>query len=244
MRALGGQLLATTWSERLFVFGRRLCGVRLKLLVLLAAEVIGIGFYGALASHLPRGGLRAALEQMCDDERAHLRFHQDFFRTQAARGWRRQLFRVTWNLVAPAAALVVLWDHRRTLRLLGASVAGTAGALAPAGGWSRAAGRAAPTPAGAPVAEVAVSVVSGRPPAAPAAQALPSALPAHVAIIMDGNGRWAHQPRAAARARGTAAAPTRSAPSCARRARSASAALTLYAFSAQNWSRPGTRSVA
>ena len=130
VRALGGQLLATTWSERLFVFGRRLCGVRLKLLVLLAAEVIGIGFYGALASRLPRGGLRAALEQMCGDERAHLRFHQDFFRAQAARGWRRQLFRSVWSLVAPAAALVVLWDHRRTLRLLGAGLGATARDLA------------------------------------------------------------------------------------------------------------------
>ena len=132
VRALGGELLASTWSERLFVFGRRLAGVRLKLLVLLAAEVIGIGFYGLLAAHLPRGGLRAALEQMCGDERTHLRFHQDFFRIQAASpfGWRRALFRLTWGLVAPAAALVVLWDHRRTLRLLGAGLGATARQLA------------------------------------------------------------------------------------------------------------------
>ncbi|HET6149074.1 MAG TPA: ferritin-like domain-containing protein [Polyangia bacterium] len=130
VRALGGRLLAITWSERLFVFGRRLCGVRLKLLVLLAAEVIGVGFYGLLASRLPRAGLRAALEQMCDDERAHLRFHQDFFRTQAARGWRRLLFRVTFHLVGPAAALVVLCDHRRTLRQLGVGLGATARDLA------------------------------------------------------------------------------------------------------------------
>jgi hypothetical protein len=130
VRALGGELLATTWSERLFVFGRRLCGVRLKLLVLLAAEVIGIGLYGVLAAHLPRGGLRAALEQMCADEGAHLRFHQDFFRAQAPPGWRRALFRLTWGLVAPVAALVVLWDHRRTLRLLDAGLGATARQLA------------------------------------------------------------------------------------------------------------------
>ena len=130
VRALGGRLLATTWSERLFVLGRRLCGVRLKLLVLLAAEVIGVGFYGLLASRLPRGGLRAALEQMCGDERAHLRFHQDFFRTQAARGWRRLLFQVAWNLVGPAAALVVLLDNRQTLRQLGAGLGATARELA------------------------------------------------------------------------------------------------------------------
>jgi hypothetical protein len=37
--SLGGELLRSTWTERLFVGGRRLMGLRLKLLVLLAAEV-------------------------------------------------------------------------------------------------------------------------------------------------------------------------------------------------------------
>src|SRR5581483_6598937 len=49
VRALGGKLLERSWTERLFVHARRLFGVRFKLLVLLAAEVIGIGFYGMLS---------------------------------------------------------------------------------------------------------------------------------------------------------------------------------------------------
>jgi hypothetical protein len=130
VRLLGGRLLASTWSERLFVFGRRLCGVRLKLLVLLAAEVIGIGFYGLLASRLPAGSLRRALAQVCNDERAHLTFHQDFFRTQAPRGWRRAIFVTAWWLIAPAALLVVLLDHRATLRHLGVSLPEAASMLA------------------------------------------------------------------------------------------------------------------
>lgn len=129
VRALGGQLLTSTWSERLFVFGRRLCGVRLKLLVLLLAEVVGIGFYGLLASRLPRGSLRRALAQLCDDEQAHLRFHQDFFRGQAPHGWRRLIFTGTWALVAPVAVLVVLFDHRRTLQGLGVPLRRAAGDL-------------------------------------------------------------------------------------------------------------------
>lgn len=129
IRALGGKLLTTTWSERLFVFGRRLCGIRLKLLVLLAAEVIGIAFYGLIAARLPAGELRAALDELCRDERHHLRFHRDFFRGQAARGWRRAAFDVTWSLVGHAAAFVVLWDHRRTLRRLHVGRAATACAL-------------------------------------------------------------------------------------------------------------------
>lgn len=63
------------------------------------------------------------------------------------------------------------------------------------------------------------------------------ALPRHVAIIMDGNGRWAKQrmlPRLAGHRQGVEAAR--------RITRAARAlgieALTLYAFSSENWRRP------
>jgi undecaprenyl diphosphate synthase len=63
-------------------------------------------------------------------------------------------------------------------------------------------------------------------------------LPRHVAIIMDGNGRWAEQrglPRVAGHREGSEAvrAVTRTA------RRVGLPALTLYAFSAENWARPG-----
>jgi undecaprenyl diphosphate synthase len=62
-------------------------------------------------------------------------------------------------------------------------------------------------------------------------------LPRHVAIIMDGNGRWAEArglPRVAGHREGSEAvrAVTREA------RRVGLEALTLYAFSAQNWARP------
>jgi rubrerythrin len=122
VRALGGQLLATTWTERGFAHVRRLAGIRFKLLAMFAAEVVGIGFYGALAGALPPGPVRAALEEIAADERAHLAFHRWFFALQAPRGWRRALFLAAWYSLAPAAALVVLLDHQRTLRTLGISV--------------------------------------------------------------------------------------------------------------------------
>jgi undecaprenyl diphosphate synthase len=62
-------------------------------------------------------------------------------------------------------------------------------------------------------------------------------LPRHVAIIMDGNGRWAQArglPRVAGHRQGAAA--VRSVTRAARRL--GIEALTLYAFSMQNWSRP------
>ena len=65
----------------------------------------------------------------------------------------------------------------------------------------------------------------------------PGRLPAHIAIIMDGNGRWARRrrlPRAAGHKAGIE--PVRiTVETC---ARMGIQALTLYAFSAENWKRP------
>lgn len=74
-----------------------------------------------------------------------------------------------------------------------------------------------------------------------AARAMPGAdavvLPRHVAIIMDGNGRWAkkrHLPRLAGHRQGVEAVRRVS-----RAARAMGIeALTLYAFSSENWRRP------
>ncbi len=64
-------------------------------------------------------------------------------------------------------------------------------------------------------------------------------LPRHVAVIMDGNGRWAqkrHLPRIAGHRSGTQSART-TIETC---ARLHIEALTLYAFSVENWRRPKT----
>src|SRR5882762_4956721 len=65
----------------------------------------------------------------------------------------------------------------------------------------------------------------------------PARLPEHIAIIMDGNGRWANRrslPRVAGHKAGIG--PVRSTvESC---ARLGIKALTLYAFSVENWKRP------
>jgi undecaprenyl diphosphate synthase len=67
----------------------------------------------------------------------------------------------------------------------------------------------------------------------------PTRFPRHIAIIMDGNGRWArrrHMPRIAGHRAGVAA--VRSTVETA--ARIHIPALTLYAFSEENWKRPPT----
>ena len=67
----------------------------------------------------------------------------------------------------------------------------------------------------------------------------PSRLPAHIAIIMDGNGRWAgrrHLPRVAGHKAGVQSVRT-TVETC---AQLGIGALTLYAFSVENWKRPRT----
>jgi len=67
----------------------------------------------------------------------------------------------------------------------------------------------------------------------------PARLPVHIAIIMDGNGRWANKrsmPRAAGHKAGVDSVRT-TVEAC---ARMGIQALTLYAFSIENWKRPRT----
>jgi len=123
VRMLGGELIRTNWTAKLFVFGRRLMGLRLKVMVLLAAEVVGICYYRLIASRLPDGNLKALLMDLVRDEETHLDFHCAFLRTQVAGPRRRLVFRTAWRLLMRAAGLVVLVDHRSALADLGIPVA-------------------------------------------------------------------------------------------------------------------------
>lgn len=67
----------------------------------------------------------------------------------------------------------------------------------------------------------------------------PARLPAHIGVIMDGNGRWANSrslPRVAGHRAGVEPVRT-TVETC---ARLGIASLTLYAFSVENWKRPRT----
>jgi undecaprenyl diphosphate synthase len=67
----------------------------------------------------------------------------------------------------------------------------------------------------------------------------PQQMPAHIAIIMDGNGRWAHQralPRHEGHARGADSVRATVEECC----RLGLQQLTLYCLSSENWKRPQT----
>lgn len=116
VRMLGGELRRSNWTAKLFVFGRRLLGLRLKVLVLLAAEVVGICYYRAIASALPISPMKTWLLQIVDDERAHLEFHCAFLRGQLRTRLHRVAFVAAWRAIMLAAAGVVMIDHWRTIR--------------------------------------------------------------------------------------------------------------------------------
>jgi undecaprenyl diphosphate synthase len=84
-------------------------------------------------------------------------------------------------------------------------------------------------------------LLSWIPPGSPdemlARQVNPERLPAHVAIIMDGNGRWAGQ-RLLPRVEGHRAGITAVREVIETSARLGIEVLTLYAFSMENWKRP------
>ena len=119
IRNLGGNLIKQNWTAKLFVYARRLVGLRLKVLVLLAAEVVGICYYHLLATKLPQSRLKSLLAQLVNDERAHLHFHTDFLRTQTHSAWRRAVFVCAWRVTMFAAGVVVLLDHRKALKAMG-----------------------------------------------------------------------------------------------------------------------------
>jgi hypothetical protein len=116
VRLLGGTLIRSNWTARLFVFTRRLIGLRLKVLVLLAAEVIGLCFYHLLAVNLPPSNLRSRLMEIVEDERCHLYFHCAFLRSQARKPWQKRVFVCVWRSVMLAASVAVIIDHRRAIQ--------------------------------------------------------------------------------------------------------------------------------
>ena len=122
VRLLGGTVIRKNWTASLFISVRRLIGLRVKVAVLLAAEVVGICYYHLIASRMPECQVRRCLLQMVEDERSHLSFHCDFLRLQINNRWHRFLFTYSWRFLMFGAAIVVLIDHRSAIRDSGLSL--------------------------------------------------------------------------------------------------------------------------
>lgn len=172
LRALGSAPRDKAMAEVVFRTARRAVDVRHELLVLLAAEVVAVVFYDALArgleDRLGPSPLSELLFDLVADEHLHLDFHTDFFRQMTRPRRRSRLaFRARWWTIGSAACGTVLVDHRETFRVLGLDRAdlirrvrdtlarvdagvhqGSALAYGPRGGAAGTATRVSPGPAG------------------------------------------------------------------------------------------------
>jgi len=77
LRALGAPLPTRHWSESLFRRGRRLLGLRTKMMVIGAAEVVGVVYYRLLAERVPP--LAEMANAIARDEERHLEFQAEYF---------------------------------------------------------------------------------------------------------------------------------------------------------------------
>jgi hypothetical protein len=124
---LGAEPAKRTLSEMAFRRGRRLMGLRLKLLTIGAAEVAGIAYYSLLAERIGAPSIAAITSQIAREERAHL----DFVRELLARAATehplvgaevdRLVVQATFAAVALCGALAVSAEHGELLQMLGSS---------------------------------------------------------------------------------------------------------------------------
>lgn len=132
--ALGGELQSAHWTNGAFTACRRLLGLRTKMMTLAIAEVIGIVYYRALATGLGSASLATSLHRIANEESRHLDFQAAFFdhavaqQRRALRGTYRLLLRVLMAAIFVAAVVVLLLDHGRLLRRVGARPAKLVGA--------------------------------------------------------------------------------------------------------------------
>ena len=115
VRMMGGRLIHSNWAARLFVLSRRLIGLRFKVLVLLAAEVVGLCLYRLIATRLPPCRMRDTIVQLIGDKHSHMQFHCAFLKGQAVTPFSRGLFKASWRALYFCAGFVALIAHRRML---------------------------------------------------------------------------------------------------------------------------------
>lgn len=118
---LGGEPMRTHWSDAVFVWLRRLLGLRTELMVLSVAEVVALSYYGGLANSGPDAVVRAVADRIVADEHPHVRFQIDRLRAGFAqsRAGVRALALVFWWLTAIGATVVVSFDHGPLLDAIG-----------------------------------------------------------------------------------------------------------------------------
>lgn len=120
----GGEPVTAHWSDRAFVRLRHAGGLRLELGVLLAAEVVALGYFRVLPLAYADPALTAACRRILADERGHVAFHRATLARLLPGGPARVVSITAWRAFTAVAAAVVAWDHGHVLGLAGVTRAG------------------------------------------------------------------------------------------------------------------------
>jgi hypothetical protein len=121
LEGMGAPLLKSHWTDRCFIAVRHLMGLRMELMVLLAAELIAKPYYRTLHAGTRDPVVKAVCAQILRDEEGHVAFHWDYL----ARSFAglpvaaRLLILLAWSIFYRAVCLVVIYDHRSVLRAAG-----------------------------------------------------------------------------------------------------------------------------
>ena len=120
LKELGAKKNHKSRTEQLFIYARRITGIRVKLLVLLIAELIGYSYYSKLINLLDECPAKAALDEIRNDEHDHLRFHLDFFRCTSRHSGITGLVGALFCLVIGLSSFtLVAVEHRAALACIG-----------------------------------------------------------------------------------------------------------------------------
>jgi len=135
LAALGAPTLTRATAEVLFRRGRRLLGLRTKMLVIACAEVVGVAVYARVRDGAPCPALSHAVDDILSDELTHLDFQSLLFaRIVATHGRLAPVagpaIAVAFAAVLAAATLLVAAQHRVALRRLGTTPAAFVGECA------------------------------------------------------------------------------------------------------------------
>jgi hypothetical protein len=132
LKALGARPLRRALADDLFRWGRRtlglgretVAGLRAKMLVIAAAEVVGIVYYRILAERVPARAIRAMAHEIAEDEAAHLDFQAAYTRaylraeTPRRRPWLAAGASAFFGAALLSAIGTVAIGQRRLLRAL------------------------------------------------------------------------------------------------------------------------------
>jgi hypothetical protein len=121
IHTLGGNTIEAHWTESCFIRMRRLAGLRVELLVLATAELIGLGYYRALRDGIDDALLRCLFAKIVRDEEAHIAFHAHslhrLFETWPTPS--RAVALCAWRGFFTVVSAVVAYDHRPVLSRVG-----------------------------------------------------------------------------------------------------------------------------